>query len=460
MNSSFGRAINALTQGFAAHLASRLRSPSFPWHDLASPMKPACSVAVFSWATGALLLFFSLWAQADCIYLGIYPSAATAEAACNCTDEVGHQPGTPSNTDAYTNYVINPGGCMTYWINVSSTAYPSNYYCPTISYVYGAPTGPAVTCSVPATVYTQQKNAGPPAPGKCTGDPCDAGSGNEYQAESDYRSTNTTLSLTRSYNSQFAEDFNIGLGYGWTAPFLRNLQISGSSVQVFQATGRGEPFTCTNDVCTGDADTQLALEQDAAGYTLTYRDGATDRYNTTGQLVSETSTTGQTTNYAYNSSNQLATVTDPFGHTLTFGYDTGNHVISVTDPAGNTIYYYYLYSNLTKVIYPDLTGKVYYYEDTNNPHNLTGIADYVYDGNSATRYSTYGYFYDSGNISDPNNGKAILTQLTQTENGSPQQSFTLAYNSATQTTVTNPVGMQNVLTFNRLLKNTPKRSSP
>jgi RHS repeat-associated protein len=72
------------------------------------------------------------------------------------------------------------------------------------------------------------------------------------------------------------------------------------------------------------------------------------------------------------------------------------------------------------------------------PNHLTGIS-YVDAGGVTTRYSTYAY--DA-------TGKAIRTEHAQTDNGAPQEKFTLNYDSATQTTVvTDPVGMNEVMTF-------------
>ncbi|MHB8743477.1 MAG: DUF6531 domain-containing protein, partial [Sulfuricaulis sp.] len=282
----------------------------------------------------------------------------------------------------------------------------------------------------------------------CTGigNPCNAGTGNKYQNEEDYHSGDGRLVYTRAYNSQANE--SIGLGFNWTSSSQRRLEISGTTVQARQSDDRGEPFTCpSSGSCQGDSDTQLLLSEDASGYTLTRRNNASERYDLTGKLLSETSPTGQTTSYGY-TNGELTTVTDAFGHTLTFGYNGNNQVATVTDPAGNPISYTYdNNNNLTKVSYPDGSAKIYYYEDANNPNSLTGIA-YVDASNNTTRFSTYGYYYNSSNTSDPNNGKAILTEHAQTDNGAPQESFSLTYNSATQTTVTNPVGMQNVLTFN------------
>ncbi len=269
------------------------------------------------------------------------------------------------------------------------------------------------------------------------GNPCNTATGNKYQAEDDYRSTDTALSLTRHYNSQLAKDFN--LGFGWTSSFHKRLENPGSAMQIRQATGRGELFACANGACAGDGESILALTPDTTGYTLTHRDKSTERYDLNGKILSETNTQGQTTTYGYDTNGRLATVTDPFGHALTFGYDANNHVATVTDPAGNLIGYTYdSNNNLTRVNYPDNTAKIYYYEDLNNLHGLTGIA-FVDSNNVTTRHSTYVY--------DATTGKAIRTEHAQTDNGASQEKFTLAYNSDTQTTVTDPVNMNEVMTF-------------
>ncbi|OGI40901.1 MAG: hypothetical protein A2140_08115 [Candidatus Muproteobacteria bacterium RBG_16_62_13] len=209
-------------------------------------------------------------------------------------------------------------------------------------------------------------------------------------------------------------------------------------MQLRRPDGYGEPFTCpTSGACSGDSDTQMLLSKDTTGYTLTVRDNATERYDLNGRLVSEKDASGRTTSYAYDANGRLYTVTGPFGHKLTFSYNPGVWS-TLTDPAGQVITYGYdVNKNLIRVTYPDTTAKLYHYENTSFPNHLTGIS-YVDASGTVTRLSTYAY---------DTTGKAILTQHAQTDNGSPQEKFTLNYNSATQTTVTDPVGTQEIMTF-------------
>ncbi len=248
---------------------------------------------------------------------------------------------------------------------------------------------------------------------------------------------------------------DIGLGQGWSAWFLSRLEITGSTIIVRRDTGQGLTFSCSGSNCTSDADVRLRLNSDSTGYTLRLVDNSSERYDLTGKIISGIDLAGRITSYGYNTSGRLSIITDSFGHTLTFGYDTNNHIVTVTDPSSSIIYYDYdntfptpvtALGNLSRVRYPDGTAKLYHYEDTNNPHGLTGIS-FVDSTGTTSRFSTYNYYYDNINTTDPNNGKAILTQHAQTDNSAPQEKFTLAYNSDTQTTVTDPVGTNEVMTF-------------
>ena len=324
------------------------------------------------------------------------------------------------------------GGGNPEWFYGANPEAPADYICAT-SGIF-----PSVVLScVPPLPYLQaEKSGGAPNPGQCTGNPCNPANGNKFQSESDNRSANTTLSLIRDYNSLLNKD--VGLGLGWTSPFHKRLEVSGVIAQIRQADGRGEPFTCpTNGTCIGDTDSALVLNQDTTGYTLTHRDKSTERYDLTGKLLTETDSSGKTTTYSYDTNSRLQSVTDPFGRRLTFGYNAGNHVYTVTEPTGLIIQYGYNGNNLTRVDYPDNTAKLYHYENTSFPNYLTGIS-YIDNAGVTTRYSTYAY---------DTTGKAIRTEHAQTDNGAPQEKFTLNYNSDTQTTVTDPVGMNEVMTF-------------
>ena len=109
-------------------------------------------------------------------------------------------------------------------------------------------------------------------------------------------------------------------------------------------------------------------------------------------------------------------MTDPDGKIYSYGYDVNN--------------------NLTDVIYPDGSTRTYHYEYANFPNHLTGITD-----ENGNRFAIFSY--DS-------NGKAVSTEHAQTD-GSPQERFALAYDTETQTTVTDPINEQWIYTFSENL---------
>ena len=78
--------------------------------------------------------------------------------------------------------------------------------------------------------------------------------------------------------------------------------------------------------------------------------------------------------------------------------------------------------------YPDATVRIYHYEDMAYPNHLTGITD-----ENGDRFATFTYDADGNAIS--------------TEHGGGQERFALAYDTDTQTTVTDASGTQAVMTF-------------
>ncbi|TFH48601.1 MAG: RHS repeat protein, partial [Lysobacterales bacterium] len=285
------------------------------------------------------------------------------------------------------------------------------------------------------TVYLMAENRCPVGDANSNiGNPCNAGSGNKHETETDYASAGAGPSFTRSYNSQIPIDS--GLGHGWISNFQKRLEKFDNSMRVRRGNGAGDVFTKSGSVWSGPVDSQYKLTEDATGYTVTRRDGSVERYALTGKMAYETDMIGRTTNYAYDISGRLSAVTGPFGHVIAFTYNADGRLATMVDPALEvTIYAYDSDGNLTGVNYPDSSQRTYHYELTGYPfHALTGITD-----ENGDRYATFDYSTTSG--------KATLTQHAQTTNGQPQQKYSLVYTSATQTTVTDPASNAEVLTF-------------
>ncbi len=276
------------------------------------------------------------------------------------------------------------------------------------------------------------------------GNPCDPSTGNKYLAQPDYQGGNGLPAYTRHFNSHLKQDSPIG--YGWTSTLHKRLEIDSSQMVVRRGDGHGRVYNLTGTITSGtyvnpswlgEPDTRLNLAADALGFVVSLPGGSSEQYDPNGRLLNEKSADGRTTTYAYDASGRLETVTGPFGHQLRFTYDTNGRVATLTDPIGQVITYTYNGANLTRVTYPDNTARIYHYENTAFPNHLTGISLDSGAGN-VRRLSTYAY--DS-------NGKATLTQYADTGNGGPQEKFSFTYNSATQTTVTDGAGTQEVLTF-------------
>ena len=291
-------------------------------------------------------------------------------------------------------------------------------------------------CVTPEIIpVANQKNLGKPS--VCIGNPCDPSTGNKYQRETDYSGSHTGLSFIRHYNSGLRA-VDSGLGYGWTHQLIPSLEVSANLIVVHQADGRAESFALTDGVWQGDADTYLALTQGSTGFTLVTDQGVTERYDFEGRILSQTNLVNRQTDYSYNSNNLIDTIAGPFGHTLSFTYDANKRIVTMTDPdAGVYQYQYDSAGNLAKVIYPDTQFKRYHYENSAFPHALTGVTDANGD-----RFSTFAYRTD---------GKSISTEHASTSNSAPQEHFWLSYDSTTQTTVTDPIGTVDVLTFSENL---------
>jgi len=282
-------------------------------------------------------------------------------------------------------------------------------------------------CTIPPPQTT--KNNGCSAD-SMRGDPCNAATGNEFYTAVDVTSVDGTVPIIRYYNSQMMVD--VGLGVGWSSSILgKRLYIHADTIQIVREDGRGEGFVCDGGACQGDADTHITLSQDANGYTLTTRDGAVERYNTAGKLLTETDRNGRTTTYNYDASGRLTTVTGPFGHNLTLTYTTNNHIYQISGGAQSPRYTYDAYNNLTHVSISAGTT-IYFYENSSFPENLTGV-EYTNGANTSIRYATM--TYDAS-------GRVNSTQL-----GSGAEQVTFSYDSPTQTTVTDAANTQEVMTF-------------
>jgi YD repeat-containing protein len=248
-----------------------------------------------------------------------------------------------------------------------------------------------------------EQPAGPNAPGEntgadnpsedgecqpCNGDPVDAATGEFVESATDFSipGRGPMLNLSRTYGSLVAS--NTGpFGYGWTDSYNMNIspdpsnhsveeirQENGSIVRFAQLEGEKGPWT---PVAESEGKwlpvtrVLAALEKTSEGWTFTRKKTAIFKFNTSGQLISESDLNGDATTLAYNSSHQLETVTDSGGRKIKFTY-SGEHVTEVTDSDGRTVKYHYEeHGNLTEVT--NTTGAVTKY-GYDSAHHMTSVA--------------------------------------------------------------------------------------
>jgi RHS repeat-associated protein len=278
------------------------------------------------------------------------------------------------------------------------------------------------------------------------GNPVNSGTGNKFQAETDFTAdAHTGLSLTRYYNSQ--DTTSSAFGNAWHSTWHHGMTVSGNSVTVTRADGRRDVFTNNGaSIYTADPDVTDRLSPvpptgTQTGWDLLRADDSIEMYTLSGLLSSITSRAGLVTNLAYDANNRLIRVTGPFGHTLNFVNDSNGRVSQMSVPDGSVYSYAYSSSgNLTAVTYRSGAQRQYLYENTSFPNALTGMID-----ENGQRFATWTYDAQGRAISSQHAGGAELTTLTYNSDGSSavtdangnQHTYTLT----TQFGVVKPAGL-------------------
>lgn len=278
---------------------------------------------------------------------------------------------------------------------------------------------------------TPQKNAGKSCPK--VGNPCNAGTGNKYQHETDYVGIGTyPLKLERTYNSGGTTPSVIETtvwGSRWRGGYDRAIAVVTNSVATTailkRDDGRQRFYGLVSGVWIGEADHVGTLAGSAAaGWTYTNENDEVESYDAAGKLLTISNRAGLSQTLTYSdgttganggyvldatgaptatvlAAGKLIRVTDPAARTMQFGYDAAGRVVKMTDPAGGVYHYAYsgtlITDHLTTVTYPDSTVRTYLYGETANvsatpdagvsyTHSLTGILD-----ENGTRYASWTY---------------------------------------------------------------------
>ena len=144
-------------------------------------------------------------------------------------------------------------------------------------------------------VSSQCQPNGQPVPDKnrgCGGQPLDcsrngsnpvnSANGNKHELETDYEGAGPfPLEIRRIYNSSSTA---VGLfGSNWRSTYERRLAVSSTLVIAQRASGNEFYFVPSGANWVSDNDVRERLTKDATGYTLTTPEGATERYDLTGE---------------------------------------------------------------------------------------------------------------------------------------------------------------------------------
>lgn len=241
--------------------------------------------------------------------------------------------------------------------------------------------------------------------------PVEAASGTKVHSEVDIQTFGPQpMSLVRYYRSSYDVPASF-VGANWQTNWHRRLDFGlsqeGVRVAAVQPDGRLKLYYESNGQFVSEPGVydQLSKETqtnpDGTVSTLGYRlliaeTDATERYDTSGKLLSVTERNGWVTTLTYSTSvseaprvGLLLAVRNGFGRRVEFTYDSAGRPSSVTALGGATTRYGYdALSRLTTVTWPDGAQRRYHYEDSSRPAALTGITD-----ESGARIATYSYGY-------------------------------------------------------------------
>jgi RHS repeat-associated protein len=271
----------------------------------------------------------------------------------------------------------------------------------------------------------------------CTsGDPINTETGEYYDTVGDLSlaGVGPAVGISRTYSST-TSGVDGPFGFGWNASFASRLVVDEAgeggdpprAVHVEQENGATVPFLeSSGGSYTSDAWTLATLARAGDGsWTLKRTKGSVDKlkFNSDGQLISQTDLSGNTVQIHY-SSGHVSSITGSGGREIDLTWASGR-VSSLEDSAGRTTSYSYDTSgNLTQVTAVD-----------------GGIWKYSYDPSHLLLTRTKP---DGGVLANVYDGAARVQQQTD-EVGRVTQ---FAYSGYT-TTVTLPDGSVNVSTYNQ-----------
>ena len=228
-------------------------------------------------------------------------------------------------------------------------------------------------------------------------------SGNKYRQEKDIKPQDVSqtigLEYTRYYNSQ--SNYSNTLGYGWRSSYDIQLLDTTNNIQISQNDGSQLFFYPSNKKLANGLSQTIYIANNRNYGTITKSNingyptwqwqqpnGQTFEFTTDSRYLRPNNTLGKldriisnhdqpNSDYLalhYDNQQRLIQVQDSRGRQLNISYRNTQYnlpLIKVQSPQG--IYQYYLdkRGNLSQVISPTGDRTAYYYQDPNDPHNLT-----------------------------------------------------------------------------------------
>ena len=290
------------------------------------------------------------------------------------------------------------------------------------------------------------------------------------------------LALTRTYNSASTVSQMFGIGgnsnFGMhLAGTTTNNGYTFNTVQMVLPCGEGVDFNLVSGSATWPfpagtvwehtgtdssyygATMQFLYDSTAIGahWIVTMKDGT--QYAFTRHVPNNLSWIqdryGNQLQFTYNGG-LLEQLISPSGRTITFNYDSGNRVTSAVDNSGRTINYAYNSAGtLATVTYPDQTTEQYTYDSNNRMTTMQDRRGHVwvtnqYDANGRVIKQTYAdnTFYQFAYTTNSNN---VVTATTVTDpNGNQEQvTFDPVSNYPSADTAAYGTSLAQTTTFNR-----------
>lgn len=301
-------------------------------------------------------------------------------------------------------------------------------------------TGPPLQCVTPSTTpifsasaqmwsteYEQCTGTADCNNGKgAVGGPIDVANGKMYHEAVDLTIRGPLpIEFKRRYESQAT--FNGALGFGWWHNYLMRLEFPATGRAVFvDQQGRSIYFARKSDGTWDENRIEhLVLTQPGSpAWRVTDKHQRKYEFDSSGVLTRVADRNNNQLTFGYTGGN-LTSITDSFGRVVTLAYLSGR--IDTLTAGSRTVSYDYTVDNLTRVGYPDGSFLTYEYTDPGDTHNLSTVRD-------ALGHIVEDHDYDGSD------------RVTHFEQDGGVNALTIAYDSATQTTVTNSRGIPTVYT--------------